>query len=86
MKRRSFFRNLAAIIAAVAIAPEIAFRTKLELPKAEAISSFWFQTDRYSNCVSDAYIARMAELEAAGIVPVMVNNLHDFVMRKEASA
>src|SRR4030095_12933 len=34
--RRSFFKRLAAVVAAVAIAPEIAFRTKLELPEVEA--------------------------------------------------
>lgn len=35
MKRRSFFKKLSAIVAAVAIAPEVAFRAKLELPKLE---------------------------------------------------
>jgi|GEM_PF-6175251 hypothetical protein len=30
--RRSFFKRLAAVVAAVAIAPEIAFRRRLELP------------------------------------------------------
>lgn len=33
--RRSFFKTLASVVAAVAIAPEIAFRRRLELPKAE---------------------------------------------------
>lgn len=32
MKRRFFFQKLAAVVAAVAIAPEIAFRRRLELP------------------------------------------------------
>lgn len=32
--RRGFFKKLAGIVAAVAIAPEIAFRTRLELPDA----------------------------------------------------
>ena len=30
--RRSFFKTIASVVAAVAIAPEIAFRSKLELP------------------------------------------------------
>ena len=33
--RRSFFRRLAAVVAAVAIAPEIAFRHKLDLAKLD---------------------------------------------------
>ena len=33
--RRGFFRRVAAVVAAVAIAPEIAFRTRLALPKAD---------------------------------------------------
>jgi len=36
--RRSFFKTLASVVAAVAIAPEIAFRRKLELPEAKPIS------------------------------------------------
>lgn len=32
MKRRGFFGRIAALVAAVAISPEIAFRKRLELP------------------------------------------------------
>lgn len=38
--RRLFFRRLAAIAAAVALAPEIAFRAKLNLPKSELMAMF----------------------------------------------
>lgn len=33
MKRRSFFKSLATLVATVALAPEIAFNRRLELPK-----------------------------------------------------
>lgn len=32
LNRRSLFRKLGALVAAVAVAPEIAFRTRLEFP------------------------------------------------------
>lgn len=48
MKRRSFFKRLAAVVAAVAIAPEIAFRTKLELPEvSDAPTSMEWRANMY---------------------------------------
>lgn len=36
MTKRSFFKAIMGAVAAVALAPEIAFRTRLEMPKAAA--------------------------------------------------
>ncbi len=59
MKRRSFFSRIAGLVAAVAIAPEIAFRTKLPLPKwgqQETIVAFWTQTDRAAGSYDAEYL------------------------------
>lgn len=60
MKRRSFFKSLMGAVAAVAIAPEIAFRRKLTLPAVEApvfMTTYWMETTRHSACYTDEYIA-----------------------------
>lgn len=44
------------MVAIVALAPEIAFKTKLQLPKEEvALTPFWIQTSRLSQCRSPEY-------------------------------
>lgn len=34
MTKRSFFKSIMGVVATIALAPEIAFRVKLEMPKA----------------------------------------------------
>lgn len=41
MTKRSFFKSLSSLVAAVALAPEIAFRTRLVMPKAAAPAARW---------------------------------------------
>lgn len=62
--RRSFFTTLTAVVAAVAIAPEIAFRRKLELPAVTgwdvgaadaSVTYIAYRTDKDGNW-SKAYI------------------------------
>lgn len=57
--RRSFFRRIGAIVAAVALAPEIAFRVKLPKVSPEPVNwkdvPFWYQETRTSFCYSDEY-------------------------------
>lgn len=70
--RRTFFSKLASLVAVVALAPEIAFGAKLELPKAdepkvEAVEFFWMQTDRISACYSDDYLEALSKLDGRGI-------------------
>lgn len=55
--RRSFFSKVASLVAVIVLAPEIAFGTKLKMPKAEPeLVSFWMQTDRISACYSDEFL------------------------------
>ncbi len=55
--RRSFFRRAAAIVAAVALAPEIAFNVRLRVTEhaLEGIGPYWLQTSLLHRYVSDAY-------------------------------
>jgi len=53
--RRSFFSRLGAMVAVVALAPQIAFARKLEAPRLDQAAPFWYQTTRWSRCVSDSY-------------------------------
>lgn len=77
MKRRSFFSRIAGFVAAVAIAPEIAFRAKLPLPGAEHLElksvavGFWTQETRYSSCVDEQYEKMLKELAEKGEFKVM---------------
>lgn len=52
--RRAFGKRLAAIVVAVALAPEIAFRQKLALP--ESIGDFWLETRCIQRVQSEAYL------------------------------
>lgn len=56
ISKRSFFKKLGAVIAAVAIAPEIAFRTKLDLPQVPQEQWVW---GTYANM--NGYAAVMEE-------------------------
>lgn len=56
VKRRSFFSRCAALVAAVALAPEIAFSRKLDLPDAAKLAPFWTESTILSRCYSDAYL------------------------------
>lgn len=57
MKRRSFFKSIAAVVAAVALAPEIAFnvRIKEKFDNWKQIPGFWTQSSRAYYCYSDTY-------------------------------
>lgn len=74
--RRSFFKRLAILVATVAIAPEIAFRTKLALPAAAvpaetpALIPFWLQTSERSLYYSPAYKAWLETMLAEGMIGV----------------
>lgn len=57
ISKRSFFKKLSAVIAAVAIAPEIAFGAKLELPQAQ------WKWGTYANM--NGYAAQMEERAAS---------------------
>lgn len=73
--RRSFFQRLAGAVAAVALAPEIAFRAKLELPKiighdpgpTTMTAAFWTQTTRWGFVVTDDYVKAMQAVQAAAL-------------------
>lgn len=67
MKRRSFFSRIAGAIAAIAIAPEIAFRAKLPVPAVvdPVPVEFWHQTTRASVCFDREYLEKMNELGLA---------------------
>lgn len=54
--RRSFFKKIATAIAIVALAPEIAFRTKIA-PTQAALEPvlFWIETKRVSRFTSKGY-------------------------------
>lgn len=57
--RRSFFRRFAGVIAAVAMAPEIAFAAKLDLPWKPKLDpntfNCWIETSRYVYIQSETY-------------------------------
>lgn len=52
MKRRSFFKSFAAVIAAVALAPELAFNKKLALP----VTGFDPRTDGIYNQIRNCHV------------------------------
>jgi hypothetical protein len=54
ISKRSFFKTIGAIVAAVAIAPEIVFSSRLR-PTIDFVP-FWYQTTRRSICFSKDYI------------------------------
>lgn len=53
MKRRSFFKGLAAVVAAVALAPEIAFNAPLH--HNWKLTPFWLEESRISFCHTELY-------------------------------
>jgi len=85
MKRRSFFSRIAGFVAAVAIAPEIAFRSKLPLPGAAHLQlesvqvAFWTQDARYSRCVDPEYEKLLRNLESRPTSALNVPNMFDFL-------
>lgn len=57
MKRRAFFQSLAKAAAIVALAPQLAFRVKPEIPQApKELVAFWCQTTRLARSYDDDYI------------------------------
>lgn len=62
MNRRSFFRKFGGLIAAVALAPEIAFRAKLQVPK---LLPFWKQTVLAEHIFTQEYMDALSK--SAGI-------------------
>ncbi len=56
--RRSFFKRVVAVVAVVAMAPEIAFNRRLQLVGAplEQLTPFWTQTSRWARAQSQAYL------------------------------
>lgn len=69
MKRRSFFKSLATLVATVALAPELAFNRPLkpELPNEWAAVPFWHQETRLSYCYTDLYKRYLQETLASPI-------------------
>lgn len=65
--RRSFFKRAVAIVAIVALAPEIAFRAKLSLPKTQDFENipYWMETSRIQHVYDDKYL-KWRELIMAG--------------------
>ena len=56
MKRRSFFKSIAAVVAAVALAPEIAFNVSMKERFIDfGISEFWTQPAWWTQYYSDTY-------------------------------
>ncbi len=74
LNRRTLLKRLGAIVATVALAPEIAFGVKL--PKSppgtieiftdpatlEQLTPFWTQTSRWASCYSQAYLDHRAKI------------------------
>jgi len=61
--RRSFFSRIAGAVATIALAPEIAFRAKLDVPKLKA---FWVETECYARCYDEGYLEAMRLLHSNG--------------------
>ena len=73
--RRSFFKRAAAVVAALALAPEIAFGRRLELAAVTDWKKvpFWIETSRVTTVRSASYLAwREAVLKAN---PEAIKNL-----------
>lgn len=61
--RRGFFKSLAKAAAVVALAPQIAFRVRPEVPRVEY---FWYETERSTMIVDQEYsmmMTKMAEFQ-----------------------
>jgi hypothetical protein len=54
MRRRSFFKGLFAVVAAVALAPEIAFGAGIKEEVQARV--FWYQETRTSFCYTKEYM------------------------------
>jgi hypothetical protein len=56
--RRSFFRRVVAVATVIALAPEIAFRSKMaeRIRQDFTVSKFWFETNRIHSVQSEAYL------------------------------
>ncbi len=61
LTRRGFFRRFGGLIAALAIAPEIAFSRKLDLPQFDLREImdqvYWFHSHRHVRVQSAAYLS-----------------------------
>ena len=64
ISKRGFFRTIGAIIATVALAPEIAFGgpLKRQLSNPPEQAPFWYEESRYCSCYTDAYRKAMSKI------------------------
>lgn len=68
MNRRSFFRSLSKAAAIVALAPQLAFRSKPQLPEIQHLETFWYQEERASMRMNEKNKAFFAQFEAKAML------------------